>query len=383
MQTKRLMKPAQVAFPALAATLAWVISSTASPTSVQAAVSSKPIHAPAQLSFDCKEANETDIQMMVATDSAFAYKTNAWRQPVARLIKLQCYAVVGRDEGEFVLFKYGDSQLWTSRTALRLRDNLDFTNIPLVDLKKISTVAAPLPMPRGVPTISVRMKQIYKQAAKAGRDPRGVSVAGDCNSEYPVFFGRLAAGATNLSLSPKLAKTYQHFSPSFTRWSVATQGSLTAQGAFDAAFVDPKTCQTDEGPLACELRVSRASIFIISLGTGDTFTWQNFEPNYRKAIETVLVANAVPVLMTKADALETREGGAAANYLNGVIRSLGAQYGVPVIDFALAAQSLPNGGLMIEPSPSGNNAEPFHLNQQGMDARILMTLQTLNAISGK
>ena len=46
-----------------------------------------------------------------------------------------------------------------------------------------------------------------------------------------------------------------------------------------------------------------------------------------------------------------------------------------MIDFALAAQNLPNGGLMIEPSPSGNNAEPFHLNQQGMDARILMTLQ--------
>ena len=231
--------------------------------------------------------------MMVATDSAFAYKTNAWVQPVARLIKLQCYAVVGRDAGEFVLFKYGDSQLWTSRKALRLRDNLDFTNIPLVDLKKVSTVAAPLPMPRGVPSVSVRMKQIYQKATKAGRDPRSVSVVGDCNSEYPVFFGRLAAGATNFSLSPKLAKTAQYFAPSFTRWSVATQGSLTAQGAHDAAFVDPKTCQPGEGPLACELRISRASIFFIALGTGDTFTWQNFEPNYRKAIETVLVANEI------------------------------------------------------------------------------------------
>ena len=344
-----------------------------------AAVSIKPL----AISFACKETKPDDIQMMVATNSAFAYKTNAWGQPVARLIKLQCYAVVGRDAGEFVLFKYGDSQLWVNRTAFRLRDNLDFTNIPLADLKKVSTVAAPLPMPRGVPTVSALMKQLYQKAAKAGRDPRSVSVMGDCNSEPPVFFGRLGAGATNLSLAPKLAKTYQYFSPSFTRWSIATQGSLTAQGAFDPAFVDPKTCQAGEGPLACELRTSKASIFVISLGTGDTFTWQNFEPNLRQAIETVIVAGAVPVLMTKADALESHEGGASADYLNSIIRSLGAQYGVPVIDFALAAQTLPNNGLMVEPNPNGNNDEPFHLNQQGMDARILMTLQTLSAISGK
>jgi hypothetical protein len=266
---------------------------------------------------------------------------------------------------------------------VRFRDGFDFTQLKVMDLQKVSTVAAaPKSLP-GVPVVGARIKQMYAAAVKAGRDGRMASVIGDCNSEWPVYFGRLLAGATNFGAFPKLANTYKHFSPSFARASLATQGSFTSQMAFDPAWTDPSKCKADEGPLACELRVSKASIMLISLGTGDTFSWQGFEANLRKSVDTVLAAGAIPVLVTKADKLEFHQGGASQDYINNVIRAVGAQYGVPVIDFGRAAANLPNGGLMEEHTQNGERTEAFHLNQQGMDARIVMTLQTLNAISGK
>ena len=373
---------------AAAVLLAVCLIATPASASVSFKPANKPTDKPVQktqlnIPYQCQEAGADDIQLMVDIDSSFAYKTNSWKQPIARLIKFQCYEVVGRDETEFVLFKFGDSQAWVSRSAVRFRANLDYVNLPVVDVKKVNTTATPMPMPKGVPAISPAMKKLYAAAAKNGRDPRSVSVMGDCNSEWPVYFGRLLAGATSTANNAKLGKTLQYFLPSFGRASVATQGSFTSEMPFDPTWSDPKKCEAGEGPLSCELRVSKASVILISLGTGDTFTWQTFEPNLAKAVEQTLAVNAVPVLLTKADALEAHQGGASPDFINGIIRKVGAQYGVPVIDFALAASALPNGGLMEEHDASGQQTEPFHLNQQGMDARILMTLQTLNAISGK
>jgi hypothetical protein len=125
------------------------------------------------------------------------------------------------------------------------------------------------------------------------------------------------------------------------------------------------------------LRQSNAAVALISLGTGDTFTWQTFEPNYAKIIDYALANKVVPVLITKADDLESRQGGAPAEYINNVVRKLGAQYGLPVIDFALAAKQLPDGGLAQERNVDLQPIDPFHVNEVGMDAKILMTLQTL------
>ena len=55
---------------------------------------------------------------------------------------------------------------------------------------------------------------------------------------------------------------------------------------------------------------------ILAVGTGDTFTWQTFEANYKRMIEYALQHNVVPVLMTKADALEFQQGKAPLDAIN-------------------------------------------------------------------
>jgi hypothetical protein len=328
------------------------------------------------ISFLCGDSQPA--QIMIDIDGTFAHFKNTWESPeVGRMLKFQCYPALGRDDNsEWILVPYGSTRAWVSRSAVRFKDGADIGQLPAAN--SLPPVAAPKAMRLpGVPSVSKNAQQLYQQAIKAGRAPGMAAVTGDCNSEHPVFLGRLGAGAFNLAPYPALQKTAQTFAPAFQRVSVATSGSFNAGMAFDPTWADPKQCNPDEGPFVCELRKSNAAIALISLGTGDTFTWQDFEPNYKKIIDFALANKVVPVLITKADDLETRQGGAPADHINNVVRKLGAHYGLPVIDFALAARQLPDGGLAQERNTDLHPIDPFHLNEAGMDAKILLTLQTL------
>jgi len=317
-------------------------------------------------------------QVMVDVDSAFAYRDNNWQSPqVGRLLKFQCHAALARDDnGAWVLVPFGSTRAWISRADVRFADGMDITQLPPAHQIAPPPPARPLQLP-GVPVVSAAIRQRYAQAVRAGRAANMVTVIGDCNSEHPVYFGRLDGGGFDLTPYPDLRQVAQAFAPSFKRVSLATNGSFNVTMAFDPTWSDPRQCGAKEGPLPCELRTSNASLLIVSLGTGDTFTWRNFEQQYAAIVEYALANQVVPILVTKADELETRQGGAPADYINTVIRQIGARYGLPVIDLALAAGQLPDGGLAIEHNDKLQRLDPFHLNAAGADAKIWLTLRTL------
>ena len=330
----------------------------------------------AAISFLCDDLPQP--QVMVDVDSAYAYRDSNWQSPqIGRLIKFQCHAALARDDtSTWVLVPFGSTRAWISRTAVRFADGMDITQLPLAHQIAPPAPAAPLRLP-GAPIVSNAVRQRYAQAVRAGRAANVVTVIGDCTSEHPVYFGRLDGGGFDLTPYPDLRQTAQAFAPSFKRVSLATSGSFNATMAFDPTWADPKQCDAREGPLPCELRVSNASLLIISLGTGDTFTWRSFEQQYTAIVEYALANQVVPILVTKADALEARQGGAPPDYINNTIRQIGARYGLPVIDLALAASQLPDGGLAIERNDKLQQLDPFHLSAAGADAKIWLTLRTL------
>jgi hypothetical protein len=229
-------------------------------------------------------------------------------------------------------------------------------------------------LPPWIPVITPRMRQIYERSAQQGHSLNAFAVVGDCNSEYPVYVGPIAANLIDLSGNGYLWATVNRFSNSFQRQSLAARGGLNAASMQDPTWADPRQCTSGESPFACELRLSRASIVFIGLGTGDQFTWREFEKNYRKLIDYALNQGVLPVLVTKADALESLEGGAEPGYINDVVRRLGQEYEVPVLDLWLAVRDLPNGGLISE------GGLDFHLTGAGVGQHNLATLQTLDAI---
>lgn len=327
-------------------------------------------------------ADDATVQVMIDIDSAFVRKAADWNSvAVGRVLKYQCFLPTGRNaNGEWLMIPYGASVAWIHTSMVTVRG--DHQSLPLSEDVVSRAVLMPA-IPKGLPLITYRARQIYLSGARTGKDLKTFTVIGDCNSEPPVYLGRFAATGLNPYGYTTLKSTALYFSKSFTRTSVATQGSFNASMAFDSTWADARVCLPGEGPLACELRVSKASVLFVALGTGDQHTWREFETHFRAIVDYTVKAGVLPVLMTKADELESQEGGAPKGYINDVIRKVGKEYGVPVADFWLATRNLPNNGLAEERNNALQATNSFHLNEHGMDSRILMTLLTLKSISGR
>lgn len=233
------------------------------------------------------------------------------------------------------------------------------------------------PLPSWIPVITPRQRAIWQNSVKSGKDLNMFTVAGDCNSQPSVYLGRFAAGQFNASaLEARLQTIVLRFSRSFGRISLAASGGFGAAMMMDPTWADGALCdvKNGQGPFACELWVSQASIVFIGLGTQEQYTWQDFEKNYRPMIELALAKGVLPILVTKADDIETASG-APSGYINDVVRKLAKEYDVPLLDYWAATRDLPNGGLIDE------GDKDFHVSDAGLDRRMLITLQTLAAIT--
>lgn len=233
---------------------------------------------------------------------------------------------------------------------------------------------APVELPAWIPLLTPRMRALYNLAGLRGRNLRSFAIAGDCNSESYLYTDLIGNGWYGYEQNQYLHPTWLYFGQSMKRPMLAVNGGHNSSSVMDPLFADPQWCKAGETPFACELRVSNASVVFILLGTGDQFTWQNFEGNYRKLVESAITSNVLPVAVTKADALESEQGGAPEGYINDVIRRLAAEYEVPLFDFNQAVRTLPNRGLTDEPG------HDFHLNAEAIGVHVLGTMQTLYSI---
>lgn len=230
----------------------------------------------------------------------------------------------------------------------------------------------------GQPNVTARHRQIWLGMTQgAVKDTSLFGVVGDCNSIPPVYLQRVGNGAFNVDkFIPALRATQNYFGKSFSRVSVAANGGFTSAAMNDPVWADGALCGTQRTPFECEILQGRASIVFIQVGTGDQYVWKTYEANLRRMLDTALKNSVLPVLLTKADNLETLQGGAPPDYINNVIRKLAREYDVPLVDFYAASRLLPNNGLIDE----GNL--DFHLSEAGMDLHMLLTLQTLERIRG-
>lgn len=197
--------------------------------------------------------------------------------------------------------------------------------------------------------VSPRMIEVYRYGLSLGRDPGRFSKIGDCQNVDTYFLGifdapgEYALGAEYESLAP----TIRHFSGSWSRTSVAVKGGMNVASALSPIWADPKHCQKGEHPLGCEIRLNNPGIVFISMETW----WadkpvEGYETYLRQIIEYTLSQGVVPILGTKADNLE------GDHAINRAIARVAYDYEVPLWNFWLAVQPLPDQGL----SPDG-----FHL----------------------
>ena len=322
------------------------------------------------------------LQLTITQPSLFAMDSpdgNGSR--VASLFRGQHYTAVQRDpDANWLQIRlYGAELVWVPANAGTLDGNI--LNLPQPGENLPPQAPEPDygpgpggPLPDWIPTITPHMAAVYAQAAQHDRDRRAFAVVGDCNSLSYYYLALVAKNIIDLQGNDYLGNAIEEYKSSFYRDSVAVSGGFNAASVLDPVWSNPRACLPDESPFACELRVTRASIVFIALGTGDQFDWRDFDANYRRLIEFALANGVLPVLVTKSDALESQEGGAPAGYINDDLRALAREYDVPLLDFGAATATLPNHGLVDEPG------HDFHLSGAGFGVHIIATLQTLDAI---
>jgi len=321
----------------------------------------------------------SSLRFTITAKSAYLRGEPSWTgAKVGSAFQGQVYTAVGRSlDSQWVQVVNGGTPSWAGAGVGQLSGAVSALAVTSggrpAGVASTAVVSPSLPLPTGVPTITLHMREVYSDAVKHGLNPLAFAMAGDCNSEPYIYMELAAANLINISAyGSNLKEMVGQFYPSLIRKSVAVSGGFTTASMFNPQWADPKQCQPDEGPFACELRITQASIVFIALGTGDHLKWRDFEPNYRRLIEYALGRGVLPVLVTKADNLEeTTTIDAPSGYINSVIRRLGAEYDVPVMDLNAATAGLYNHALQ---------SDHFHLDEFGIKAHVLLTLQTLDAI---
>lgn len=214
----------------------------------------------------------------------------------------------------------------------------------------ISTdLPAPKPLGEGewmelpvIPSLSERAMQIFAEGIASGNDPHAFSKVGDCQNvpsmfvsifDYPGFF-------TLGDEYEYLQGTIDWYVGSFKRESQAVRRGFNAASVVSPVWADPESCEIGEDPLTCEIRIHNPSVAIVSLETWWAGNPENYEKYVRQILETLIEENVLPILATKADNLE------GDHHINSILARLANEYQIPLWNFWLAVQPLPNHGLM-------------------------------------
>jgi hypothetical protein len=222
-----------------------------------------------------------------------------------------------------------------------------------------------------VPQVPVNARALYQQGLALGSDPHAFSIIGDCQSLPETFLGIYDTDpALVASLPADLRLAVENFAGSFNRLSPTVKGGTTAGAALWSEWHENKfTCQANETPLDCELRLHNPSIVIINLGTH----YETRNITYlRKILDRLTGRGIVPILATKADNRELD------GRLNQEMALLASEYQIPLWNFYAAVSDLPNHGV------GAKKGEEFlgeiYLSEEGLERHRFTALQALTAV---
>lgn len=231
-----------------------------------------------------------------------------------------------------------------------------------------------------IPGLSRRAREILADGLARGNNPRAFSKIGDCESQASWFLENFDLGPEHYSLGEyqeELEPVIEYYAGSFKRVSLAARQGFTAASLMAPIWADPKQCEKDETPLACEYRLHRPLVAFIMVGTNDAVNPDTFEGHMRRVLDYTIEQGILPVLGTKADNIE------GDHQINATIARLAYEYDIPLWNYWAAVQPLPGHGLQ-EDGAHLTYAGPFFDNPDNMrrawPVRNLNALQVLSVV---
>lgn len=192
------------------------------------------------------------------------------------------------------------------------------------------------------PAVVDQVRVIYGRGQAQGRDPQAFAKLGDSTIAHPYFMADFDSGRYVLGAYDYLQPTIDHFRGSFGRESVAVRVGLHTWSVLDPMW-SGGGCLGGEHILACEIRLHNPSFIFIRLGSNDAGAAASVRRNLRLIVMYSMERGVVPILGTKADRFE-----GVHDTNNAIIREVAATFNLPLLDYDLLAETLPNRGLAAD-----------------------------------
>jgi hypothetical protein len=222
-----------------------------------------------------------------------------------------------------------------------------------------------------IPALSPWLYDVYEKGLEMGNNPNAFSKVGDCQNIPQAFLGIYETD--RYSLNDKylyLQETIDHFAGSWERDGIALDGGFNFPAIFTSLRADPELCNSGETPLECEIRLYKPVFVIIAMEyVYEKRTAENYGAYLRQAVEYALSQNVIPILATKADNVEGNHS------INLTTAKIAYEYDVPLWNWWLAAQRLPQNGIDWERDSNG-----FHITVAGWNMRSFTALQVIDAL---
>ncbi len=227
-------------------------------------------------------------------------------------------------------------------------------------------------------------RSIFVRGRAAGRDPRYFSKIGDCFTEHEYFLKHFTWDKYELGEYSNLQPVIDNFKEAYDDLSYGASTGFLAGAVLDRMWAAPGVCDPTESPLECEYRVHNPSAAVIMFGTQDMLlmTPEEFDFYMREVVRFTISDNVIPILSTFPG--NTGQWDKTVLY-NQIVVTIAQDYDVPLMNFWLALEDLPNHGLddtgnHLSMPITGPGDMSYPNLDQGYPMRNLVVLQTLDSV---
>jgi hypothetical protein len=264
-----------------------------------------------------------------------------------------------------------DAAKWEAARSQNVRIRLGKTTNATITLELL-----PYQYTATLSGINDNTRAIYRRGQQLRNKSNVFVKVGDCDSANN-FLYLIDSDFYDLGDYNALQEAVNFFIGAFNHRGLAAHDGYVAASVLDPIWADPAFCNPGETSLACEYRIQKPSVALIMLRT--YHYGENWQERYYQDMKTIveysLKQGVIPVLST-------------LPYINGHIemneriKLLATQYNVPLWDFFVTTNQLPNQGidvnahLTLPPTGLTTFFMDEHLNY-GMPRRNLEGLEVL------
>ncbi len=262
------------------------------------------------------------------------------------------------------------ANLWeTSKTqAVNVRAGRT-TNVTAI-FNKLSGGGQPGP---GMPytghfaNVGPHLESIYLLGQQLGNNSRAFAKIGDCEAAFPVFLQGFDTGIYNLGSYQYLGSVLTHFTGSFLHVGQAADGGMSSSALLNPVWANPNYCNAGESPLACEYRRQRPSIALIMVRTLDhqAIADGRFHSELTQIVQYSVRQGVIPILSTVPYWGPTNPDSAL---INDVVRRVANENQIPLWDFWVTSEQLPNRGV----------TQDYHINDPNYTRSTYFDAESMN-----